>query len=101
MRQTDLPLRRKHGELVDDGTEYPTGPLAGESKTFFCRESFVSWTEWTAGQEWWGLNPITRRDKIAAALGALRRDNHRFAGDPVFANFGHLEAREIDYFSNI
>ena len=75
-RRTDLPLRRKHRELVDYGTEYPAIALASQPKAFFCRESFISGTEGTARQECCGLNLFPDRHKITAALGALRRDNH-------------------------
>src|SRR5262245_5674603 len=36
-RRTNLTLRRKHGELVDHGTEYPAIRLASQTKAFFCR----------------------------------------------------------------
>lgn len=88
-RRTNLTLRRKHGELVDHGTEYPAIRLASQTKVFFCRETFISWTEGTARQECGCLSSLRDRHKITAALGALWRDDHRLAGNPIFANFGH------------
>jgi hypothetical protein len=98
-RRTNLPLPRKHGKLVDHRTENPTAPLVSDMKAFFRRESFIAWTEWTTRQERCCLNPFPRHHKIATSFGTFRRDNHRFASDPVFANFGHLVQLGIDFSS--
>ena len=67
-RQTILSLPRKHGKLVDHRTENPIAPLIRDTKAFFCRESFIAWTEWTARQERCCLNPFPCRHKIATTL---------------------------------